>query len=244
MNSSTAYSFPVEFRNVDYVAALYMGNKKAVEEKLLGTGLKAGLSLNGNPIIAVGLIEYKDSDLGAYNEVILAIPVVPISEPSSILNWLQLYTPLHKRKLGQYILHIPVTSNQSMIAGRDIWGYPKIVANIEHRFLKNHITTKITDTTTSKDQVICEGSMGVGIPIPSMDLMTYSFLNSIRLCTHVDVDAQMNWHPFSSLKITIQDVNNPIAKDLIELNVVNKKPVVVIRASQFKAKFNEGLKNN
>ncbi len=244
MNSSTAYSFPVEFRNVDYVAALYMGNKKAVEEKLLGTGLKAGLSLNGNPIIAVGLIEYKDSDLGAYNEVILAIPVVPISEPSSILNWLQLYTPLHKRKLGQYILHIPVTSNQSMIAGRDIWGYPKIVANIEHRFLKNHITTKITDTTTSKDQVICEGSMGVGIPIPSMDLMTYSFLNSIRLCTHVDVDAQMNWHPFSSLKITIQDVNNPISKDLIELNVVNKKPVVVIRASQFKAKFNEGLKNN
>ncbi len=244
MNSSTDYSFPVEFRDVDYVAALYKGNKKAVEERLRGTGLKAGLSLNGKPIIAVGLIEYKDSDLGAYNEVIVAIPVVPITESSSILNWLQLYTPLHKRKLGQYILHIPVTSNQSMIAGRDIWGYPKIVTEIKHRFTKNHISTKITDLETNKEQVVCEGTMGIGISIPSMDLMTYSFLNSIRLCTHVDVDAQMNWHPFSSLKITIQDVNNPIAKDLIELNVVNKKPVVVIRAAQFKAKFNEGLKNN
>lgn len=244
MDTSTDYSFPIEFRDVDYIAALYRGNKKAVENKLLGTGLKAGLFLNGKPIIALGLIEYKDSDLGAYNEVILAIPVVPIEKPSSILNWLQLYTPLDKRKLGQYILHIPVTSNQSMVAGRDIWGYPKIVTEIEHRFTKNHISTKITDPETNKVQVVCEGSMGIGMPIPSMDLMTYSFLNSIRLCTHVDVDAQMNWHPFSSLKITIQDVNNPIAKDLIELNVVNKKPVVVIRAAQFKAKFNEGLKNN
>ena len=244
MDTSTDYSFPIEFRDVDYIAALYCGNRKAVENKLLGTGLKAGLFLNGKPIIALGLIEYKDSDLGAYNEVILAIPVVPIEKPSSILNWLQLYSPLHKRKLGQYILHIPVTSSQSMLAGRDIWGYPKIVANIEHRFLKNYITTKITDTATSKDQVICEGKMGIGIPIPSMDLMTYSFLNSMRLCTHVDVDAPMKWHPFANLKITIQDVDNPIAKDLIELNVVNKNPVALIRSAKFKAKFNEGLKNS
>ena len=244
MKSSTDYSFPIEFRDVDYVAALFKGNKKAVEKRLHGTGLKAGLSINGEPIIAVGLIEYKDSDLGAYNEVILAIPVVPIAEPSSILTWLQLYTPLHKRKLGQYILHIPVTSEQSMVAGRDIWGYPKIIANIKHRFLKNHITTKIKDAATSKDQIICEGSLGLGIPIPSMDLMTYSFLNSIRLSTHVDVDAHMKWYPFSNLKINIHDIDNQMSKDLVELEVINKKPVVVIRSTQFKAKFNEGLKNN
>ena len=244
MDTSTDYSFPIEFRDVDYIAALYCGNRKAVENKLLGTGLKAGLFLNGKPIIALGLIEYKDSDLGAYNEVILAIPVVPIEEPSGILNWLQLYTPLDKRKLGQYILHIPVTSKQSMVAGRDIWGYPKIVTEIKHRFTKNHISTKITDPETNKEQVVCEGTMGIGIPIPSMDLMTYSFLNSMRLCTHVDVDAPMKWHPFANLKITIQDVDNPIAKDLIELNVVNKNPVALIRSAKFKAKFNEGLKNS
>lgn len=244
MDTATDYSFPIEFRDVDYVAALYCGNKKAVEKKLLGTGLKVGLFLNGKPIIALGLIEYKDSDLGAYNEVILAIPVVPIEDPSSILNWFQLYTPLDKRKLGQYILHIPVTSNQSMVAGRDIWGYPKIVTEIEHRFTKNHISTKITDPETNKEQVVCEGTMGIGIPIPSMDLMTYSFLNSISLCTHVDVDAPMKWYPFSNLKINIHDIDNQMSKDLVELEVINKKPVVVIRSAQFKAKFNEGLKNN
>jgi len=244
MDTATDYSFPIEFRDVDYVAALYCGNKKAVEKKLLGTGLKVGLFLNGKPIIALGLIEYKDSDLGAYNEVILAIPVVPIEEPSGILNWLQLYTPLHKRKLGQYILHIPVTSKQSMVAGRDIWGYPKIVTEIEHRFTKNHISTKITDPEKNKQQVVCEGTMGIGIPIPSMDLMTYSFLNSISLCTHIDVDAPMKWYPFSNLKINIHDIDNQMSKDLVELEVINKKPVVVIRSAQFKAKFNEGLKNN
>jgi hypothetical protein len=77
-----------------------------------------------------------------------------------------------------------------------------------------------------------------------MDLMTYSFLNSIRLSTHVDVDAHMKWYPFSNLKINIYDIDNQMSKDLVELEVINKKPVVVIRSAQFKAKFNEGLKNN
>ena len=134
MNNTLGYTFPVNFGDVHYIAALYQSNTEAVKKQLVGTGLKEGLILNGKPVVAVGLIQYKKSDLGAYNEVIIAIPVIPEHEKSGYANWLELYAPLKTRKLGQYIIHIPVNSVQSMEAGRNLWGYPKTVLAINHQF--------------------------------------------------------------------------------------------------------------
>ena len=139
MHSQLEYSFPLNFRDVHYLALTYSSTFNAINKYLQGTNLKAGLVFNGKPLIAVGLIEYKDSDLGAYNEVIIAIPVVPKHVKSGISNWLDLYSPLKIRKLGQYIIHIPVTSEKSMLAGRELWGYPKIIRKIIHSFGKNKI---------------------------------------------------------------------------------------------------------
>jgi len=77
MHSQLEYTFPLDFRDVHYLALTYTSTFSAVNEKLKDTEFKAGLIFNGKPLIAVALIEYKDSDLGAYNDVIIAIPVVP-----------------------------------------------------------------------------------------------------------------------------------------------------------------------
>mgnify|MGYP000509936002 FL=1 len=76
MNDQQAYKFPVKFEDVHYIASLYTANTNKVNELLNGTGLKAGLHFFGKPIVALGLIQYKVSDLGSYNEIILAIPVI------------------------------------------------------------------------------------------------------------------------------------------------------------------------
>lgn len=150
MGTSTDYSFPVVFRDVHYIAALYTSNFFAVNKKLSGTGLKAALVMNGKPVVALGLIQYKDSDLGSYNEVIIAIPVIPINCKSGWMNWLDLYAPLKSRKGGQYILHIPVTTQKSVDAGRLCWGYPKTLLPIEHDFTASKTTTRIKDISGTK----------------------------------------------------------------------------------------------
>ena len=86
------------------------------------------------------------------------------------------------------------------------------------------------------------GSNGWGVPIPSMDLMTYSMLNDEMLKTFVDVDANMKWMPFSNLSITIHDKDDEMCKDIVALNICNKKPVFTIEATRFKANFFEGRK--
>lgn len=232
--------FPVDFRDVHYLAITYTSSFNAVNNILNGTGLKPGLVFNGKPLVAVGLINYKESDLGAYNEVIIAIPVIPNDAKSGLKNWTDLYTSLIKRKLGQYIIHIPVTSEISMDAGRKIWGYPKIVRKIDHDFQTNIIKSSIWNKEGDKKIIEFKGALGMGLPIPGMDLMTYSFKDGHLIKTTVDTDANMRWKMNADIRINIIDQTDPLCKDIIDLGLVNKKPLFTIEASKFKAKFNEG----
>ncbi len=240
MEQQARYKFPIQFRDVHYIAALYRSNHSAIDEKLKGTGLRPALYFMGSPLTAVGLIQYHESDLGEYNEVIIAIPVVPEKTGSKLFNWLDLYTPLKKRKVGQYI--IPVTTQRSVDAGRDLWGYPKNVLPITHNFNKRKIHTSVYTKNQNTTLLEITGDKGWGIPIPSMNLMTYSLLHHEMLKTFVDVHANMQWIAGSNLKIRVHDKEDEMCKDIIALGISNKNPVFTIEASKFKANFFEGIK--
>ena len=239
MNDSKAYNFPVKFEDVHYIASLYTANTNKVNDLLNGTGLKAGLHFFGKPVVALGLIEYKVSDLGTYNEIILAIPVIQAHEKTGWKNWLDLYTGFKKRKGGQFIIHIPVTTQRSVDAGRDIWGYPKTLLPIIHEFSDERIKTALMD---NNNQPLLEvnGSLGAGVTIPAMNLMTYSFLNEYLTKTTVDVESGMQWKPTSNLRIQVKNNKHAICKDIVALGINNKRPIFTIESKHFKASFNEG----
>ena len=242
MTKQPEHIFPIQFRDVHYIAALYRSNAKAIHENLEGTGLKPALYFMGSPLVAVGLIQYKESDLGAYNEMIIAIPVVPEKTGNKLSNWLDLYRPLKKRKVGQFIIHIPVTTQRSVDAGRMIWGYPKITLPITHDFNKRKINSRVMSEDQESVLLEVTGRSSCRIPIPSMNLMTYSFLEQTMLKTFVDVRAKMKWLPASNLVISIHNNEHAICKDLIALDIHDKKPVFTMEAKQFRADFYEGKK--
>lgn len=239
MNSKETYTFPVKFDDVHYIAALYTGNKEKIDALLNGTGLKAGLHFFRKPVVALGLIQYKKSDLGAYHEIILAIPVIKSHEKTGWKNWLDLYAGFNKRKGGQYIIHIPVTTQQSVDAGRNIWGYPKTLLPINHSFTNNQVETNLFNE--EKDPLLkVNGRLGLGIPIPTMQLMTYSFLNRKLIKTTVNIFSGMKWKLGSQLKIHVNDSTHPMGKDIIELGITEKNPIFCIESKHFRAHFNEG----
>jgi hypothetical protein len=239
MTNQETYRFPVKFDDVHYIAALYTAKKEKIESLLKGTGLKAGLHFFGNPVVALGLIQYKQSDLGAYNEIILAIPVIRSHEKTSWKNWLDLYAGFNKRKGGQYIIHIPVTTQQSVDAGRNLWGYPKTLLPINHRFSNNQVETQLFNDS-NKPLLQVAGRLGAGIPIPTMQLMTYSFLKEKLIKTTVNIFSGMKWKLGSQLKIQVNDPTHPMGKDILELGITEKNPIFCIESKHFKAHFNEG----
>jgi acetoacetate decarboxylase len=71
-----------------------------------------GLTVPSPAIVTVGIYNYHFSTLGAYYEALMAISVTFNGAPAA-------YIPL-----------IVVDNDQAMTAGREIWGYPKKLANI------------------------------------------------------------------------------------------------------------------
>lgn len=71
-------------------------------------------------------VDYNEVSGGAvepYNEVGIMIPAVPAAGPMSTLR--------QPSKIGGYVWQLPVTTEPACALGREIWGYPKSVADIE-----------------------------------------------------------------------------------------------------------------
>ena len=98
---------PIYYKNVEELAFTYETNEDAVLDIL-----PEGLELTNTPIATVLIRRYPFSTLGPYEEAILGIGCAYQGKPRF------------------YIPHILVNSDVPMVAGREIWGYPKKFAHI------------------------------------------------------------------------------------------------------------------
>lgn len=80
--------------------------------------------------VAVTCFEYRDTDVGSYNE--LAIAVV-LHEPPHKLNLpgRALVEGLRRGQLHAFVHHLPVTTELARATGVEFYNYPKFVASIE-----------------------------------------------------------------------------------------------------------------
>jgi hypothetical protein len=80
--------------------------------------------------VAVTCFEYRDTDIGPYNE--LAISVV-LNEPWFLPNLpgRALVASLRRHQLHAWVHHLPVTTEIARAAGVELYNYPKFVAGID-----------------------------------------------------------------------------------------------------------------
>ncbi len=219
---------------------MFPADREPLFRKLEGTGLVPALQLGGRFMVALGLVKYTDSNLGAYNEVILAIPSLPAGTKAPWSNWADLVGPLHRRRVGQYILHIPVTSRFSMLAGRELWGYPKIVAPITHQHKGHSLQVAVEDPVTGEQILSLGGNWRMSIPFIPLPLITYSFQNNMLLRTEVAVRGTMQLRLWHNLRLQVGPSQHPFAADLRDLGLHNRQPWVVLDTPHFQSVFYPG----
>jgi hypothetical protein len=80
----------------------------------------------GRAMVGITAYEYRDCDIGPYNEVSIGIPfTLDVLSP--------LFTGTLRRPKGipkTYTLHLPVTTEAARYAGVEFYGYPKFLAEI------------------------------------------------------------------------------------------------------------------
>jgi hypothetical protein len=89
--------------------------------------------------------EYKDSDVGPYNQVSIGIPFV-LDKPTPILTGI-----LHKAPEVPliYTLHLPVTTEHARISGIEMANYPEFLSDIQ--FSKENKWTKCRADSEGKN---------------------------------------------------------------------------------------------
>ncbi|MFC5949211.1 acetoacetate decarboxylase family protein [Pseudonocardia lutea] len=105
-------TFPVRIGDAGAACAAYPVRAARAATLLEGTGLEP-VALAGWALAVVGLVDYRVNDLGTYDELALALPV------------------LFRGRIGVHITQLPVTETFTMEAGRALWGLPKWLGRAE-----------------------------------------------------------------------------------------------------------------
>lgn len=132
---------PMFFQEASLIGAMFTADRKTVENWMPSSAYHPITVSKERVLVAISCIEYKKSDIGSYNEIALAIPVV-FGEKA----FMGKRFPLHLRALWSsllrscdlYIKELPVNTDIAYVGGVDVLNYPKYHADINFRENADH----------------------------------------------------------------------------------------------------------
>lgn len=207
-------SLPCLVRDACSATATWMVSSRAAQVLLPGPELEIAEVLPGRGLLSIACIDYRDNDLGDYNEVSIAFFVRRRGERKGI-PFVGAAFDMLRGRLPTHIIHLPVNQSFTCEAGRSIWGFPKTVDEI--------------DIDTSGERLRCiwnkdgQNVLKISLPMggsrsfPEQEMRTYSY-----------IDGALHETPFSSsaegLGVTRGSVNlalgaHPISDELRSLGL-------------------------
>lgn len=121
---------PLFFPSLAFITAVYTAASAEARGLLPDARMRPIEIAPGRCLLTVAAIEYRHSDLGAYNEVALALPIAFGGQAPPALD--ALFRGVGKA-LSAYVWQLPVTTRAACDAGIDLAGFPKHVAEIAFR---------------------------------------------------------------------------------------------------------------
>ncbi|WP_374592953.1 acetoacetate decarboxylase family protein [Aquabacterium sp.] len=238
--------FPILYLDTSTLVAGFWVDAEAARACIKGQGLRLAMTLGSRAMVMMAFYNYRVTTVGSYNEVGLAIPVVPENAPAGT-RWMQALTDVDspKRDLGYYVVHLPVTTAAANAAGREAWGLPKFVTPIDFTLQGREVTMRVRDPERpgQTSAAICElsGSMGLGVPGPSIGVVLYSQLNGQKLRATVNVRGGGDLHLPGSLRLSVGASAHPMARTLRELGLHGARPVWLSATHKFQSRLNLGV---
>ena len=231
---------PTLYYDVSMFLALFTTEVELAAEKLAGLDLKPGLFWRGKACVGLVFYEYRDTSIGPYNEVGLAIPALPLHQSLPLGGWVGMYSNVNTRSLGHYILNLPVTTEIAWYGGREFFGYPKFVTKIPFHLDSQAFHGEVLDPNGRDLIVMLSGSLGSGIPAPSMDLVTYSELDGKKLRTIINVRGGVQMRSKGNIRLCVGNSNHEMARNLRDLGLDDQQPLLVQDTHRFQSRLNAG----
>ncbi|BBN82026.1 hypothetical protein PA25_20110 [Pseudoalteromonas sp. A25] len=140
---SKNYLFPTLYGDVSCAIAVFLCDYKRAQALLPHPKMKPVAMPRGRALVTFSCYQYKRVlGLAPYNEIAMTIPVMvdPLVNVPVLPMLMQSLD-----KFGYYVFHMPVTSEENRIRGREIWGLPKEVETVEIQTDNHYCTSRAID---------------------------------------------------------------------------------------------------
>jgi len=123
-------TMPVVVRDAAVAMATYVVPKIAAQRLIPGNDFEVAEIWPGRALFSLGAIDYRDNDLGDYNEVSMLFFVRQRGQGGGF-PYVGSMLDMARGRLGTYIVRLPVNQQFTCEAGSHIWGFPKTVEEID-----------------------------------------------------------------------------------------------------------------
>ncbi len=121
---------PLLYRDLSMMQGIFLADLDAARALLPSTRLRPVVGLPGKAVVAVNCFQYKDTDVGPYNEVGVSVAV---QVDGGLPGPLALARSKLTRSYHGHVLELPVNTEIALAGGLDYFNYPKFLADISFR---------------------------------------------------------------------------------------------------------------
>ena len=207
-------TFPVVVRRATSGAATFLVSAAAARRLVPVPGIEVAEVLPGRALCSIAAIDYRDNDLGDYNEVSVAFFVRPRGEARGI-PYLGAALDLARNRLGTYIRHLPVDQSFTCEAGCAIWGFPKTVQRIDFEYGAQRATCTLFQG--GQRALTLSLARGGGRALPDARMTTYTSIQGIPHRTAFTSGAEGFGIRLGGAELTLG--SGPIADELRSLGL-------------------------
>ncbi len=239
MPQKTAYEiqgrtvrFPVEVRDAAASIAAFVVPSRAAA-RFMGDAFEIVDFFPGRTLLMLGCIDYKDNDLGDYNEVAMNF-FVRMKGASKGVPYLGAWKAMIGGTLPSYSWKMPVNQSFTRDAGALIWGFPKTVERIDFDYGREGRFHALLEMDGKKVFEI-DTPRGGNRAQPKGSAIGYSYIEGVPHQTIFTQHAtQLGIGLGSGVELTLGD--HPIADDLRSLGLP-KKPLMTTWAGKMVMSF-------
>ncbi len=217
-------NLPIHYHDGSLVALFWRVDRGVAAATLQDTPFEP-MTFFGQALALLVAFEYRDTTIGPYNEVGLAIWArLRGSKPSALKV---LANPRLQPEQGVVILNLPVTTEAAWTAGREIWGYPKYVSPIRTAFGDDQAETVLEGEFRLRVKRR-SGLLTRGIPFVILSALKGRILRTI-----VEVAHQVRWS-LGGAKLELLG-GGPTAGSIRALGLDRTRPALVFRTDRMRS---------
>jgi hypothetical protein len=200
---------PVVVRDASAGSAMFMVPAAAAQTLVPGDAFRVIETEGGETQLVLVMVDYRDNDLGDYDEVGIVLFVRPADAGLEAA--------------GSYIHRLPVNQSFTQEAGLVIWGFPKTIEQIEIATEAERARCRLDMDgqhvfTLTVPRVVAEGD---GDPMPQVG---YTFIDGVPHVTRSTMQGATSVTPGGD-EVELELGGHPLARQLAELGLP-KAPVL------------------